>query len=519
MLPRTLSARPPRNPSPRTTGDDLSVRLLDLVDECVLVTDPQGRITFASQAVQRVLGYAPKELIGKDLDHLRAPGRPKGSKAAAGTPVMDRGGTTYRRKDGEWIVMTTATHVLAGPTGKGKQRVSVLRDVSSEARLREQLLQSEKMSAVGQLVSGVAHDLNNPLTSVVGYAQLLLARDSDSKVRRGLEVIAEEAERASRIVKNLLTFSRQHSPEKRYLGLNGIIEKTLELKAHDLHVHQIAVETRLDPDLPYTLLDFHQMQQVVLNLLINAEQAIRPQKPAGTIRITTRTAGGGIRIIMEDDGPGIPEGALSRVFEPFFTTKPVGLGTGLGLSICHGIVAEHGGSIRAENRREGGARFTIDLPILEPQTAQAEAGVPMPVAASPESPRRPAVATGLKNILIVDDEPTIQDLLVAMLTVEGHRVDTASSADAALKKVQTRSYDLIISDLRMPGDSGIQFYNRLRGENRSMAERVVFMTGDLVSPESLQFMRGVKNFWLPKPFTIDNLRETLKRFEDRFRPD
>jgi CheY-like chemotaxis protein len=225
--------------------------------------------------------------------------------------------------------------------------------------------------------------------------------------------------------------------------------------------------------------------------------------------VATRRAGQTIEVVVEDDGPGLPQGAESRVFDPFFTTKPAGVGTGLGLSICHGIVAEHGGSIRAENRPEGGARIVIEIPILGPDPSGAEP----PRGPSPD-PGVPAAP--LRRILIVDDEAAIQDVLVEMLTQQGHQVDTASSGETALRKLRERRYDLIVSDLRMPGLSGMDLYDRIGRDDPAVAERIVFMTGDLVNEESSRFLQRVRNLCLPKPFTLDSLRDTLRRFEERF---
>jgi two-component system NtrC family sensor kinase len=499
------------------------------VSDGIVVLGADGRIVYVNRVAETAFGYEPGALVGRSLTELRE--------------RVDAGGaTTFRRKDGSTVLMNPSIHDLPCPGEGGPFRVFVLRDLAEGSRLREQLIQSEKLSAIGQLVAGVAHDLNNPLTSIIGYAQLLMGRNQDPRLRRGLEVVAAEAERAARIVKNLLTVARKHVPEKRLLGLNGIVEKTLELKQHDLRVNRVEVVTDYEPHLPMTLLDFHQIQQVLLNLVINAEQAIRQERERGTIRIATRREGAGIRLVLEDDGPGIPETVLNKIFDPFFTTKPVGVGTGLGLSICHGIIAEHGGTIGAGNRPEGGARFVIDLPIVtetdRPSAGAAPAGAPAATAgaasagdratsdaapaappaagASPvESAQGPPGSRGL-SILVVDDEAPIQDFLVALLSTVGHRVDTASSGESALEKTRKRRYDLILSDLRMPGINGMELYERLSARDPLLAQRVVFMTGDLISAESDSFLNRTANLTLAKPFTRQALQETIDRFARRF---
>src|SRR5436309_11821519 len=260
----------------------------------------------------------------------------------------------------------------------------------------QQLIQAEKMTALGELVAGVAHEVNNPLASIMGYTQLILTREISGDVRRRLEIVFSEAERAGRIVRNLLAFARKQPPEKRCLGLNGIVEKTLELNTYHLRTNQIELEKDLASDLPMTMLDFHQIQQVLINLLNNAEQAMLEAGRGGKIRFVTRQVGERIEARVSDDGPGIEGEIQARIFEPFFTTKKEGKGTGLGLSLCYGIVQEHGGTIRVESQPGKGATFIIELPILRepaPLRDAASGQVPAPL------PRL--------RILVIDDEPTV----------------------------------------------------------------------------------------------------------------
>jgi len=229
-----------------------------------------------------------------------------------------------------------------------------------------QLLQSAKMAAIGQLVAGVAHELNNPLTGVSGYSELLLGRDIDERSRSALKKIYNESQRAARIVKNLLSFARAQKPEKKPVFINDLITSTLELRNYELSVNNIEVKTDLDPHLPTTIADPHQLQQVFLNLINNAEQAILSNGTSGRILIKSAANSNDIYLTFSDDGPGILPDDLDKVFNPFFTTKDVGKGTGLGLSICYGIIAEHGGTISAESPPKNlthGASFTVELPV------------------------------------------------------------------------------------------------------------------------------------------------------------
>ncbi len=367
---------------------------------------------------------------------------------------------------------------------------------------QSQLVQAEKMSAVGLLVSGVAHELNNPLAGVVGYSQLLLRNDDvDERILRGLEKINREAERCKKIVQNLQTFARKHKPQKDHVGINGILEGALELRAYQLKVDNIEVVTDLQQDLPKTMGDFHQLQQVFLNIIINAHQAMASRGEGGSLILCSRRREDQIVVQIEDTGPGIPPGDLGKVFDPFFTTKEVGQGTGLGLSICYGIIEEHKGRISARNSPAGGAIFTVELPILEQEATVAERQTAHREEIDLTTPRR--------NILVVDDEMSIIDILYQVLKADGHRVDTALNGSVALRKIRSERYDLIICDLKMPGMSGQELYEKVRVLNRELSERIVFSTGDVVSSETYSFLEGSGNTYLQKPFELDAIRKVV----------
>jgi signal transduction histidine kinase len=246
-----------------------------------------------------------------------------------------------------------------------RRRVAELESLEDEQRrAEEQLIITDRLASIGELASGIAHELNNPLTSVIGFAQLLLGRDIPDEIREDIQIIYSEARRAADVMKNLLIFARKHSKVKQLVNLNSAIEKVLTLRAYEHNVENIQVVTRFADDLPLAMVDDFQMQQVFLNIIINAEHFMREAHQRGTLTITTRRIGNIIRVSFKDDGPGISPENLGRLFDPFFTTKEVGEGTGLGLSICHGIVTEHRGRIYAEGKRGRGATFVVELPIL-----------------------------------------------------------------------------------------------------------------------------------------------------------
>ncbi len=232
-----------------------------------------------------------------------------------------------------------------------------------ERQLQEQLILSSRLAAIGELAAGVAHEINNPLTGIVGFSQRLLRKATDEETHRDLERIYSESQRISRIVGNLLTFARRRGTDKEYVNINEVIRRTLELRAYELRTSNIEVGVELAADLPEIMVDFHQMQEVFLNLILNAEQVMVEAGSGGTLSIKTERVEGGIRVSFADSGPGIPAGDLDRLFDPFFTTRGEKGGTGLGLSICHGIVTEHDGRIWAESKQGEGATFFVELPV------------------------------------------------------------------------------------------------------------------------------------------------------------
>jgi two-component system, NtrC family, sensor kinase len=376
----------------------------------------------------------------------------------------------------------------------------LIRDVTDQKMLQEQLIQSEKMSAIGQLVSGVAHELNNPLAGISAFAQLLLAEKRfPPDQRTAAETIYSEARRASRIVQNLLTFARQHKAEKGPTALNQVLDDTLELRGYELRVRGIDIRREYDDDLPETMADAHQLQQVFLNLITNAEQAME-QAEGRHHRLTVRTklAGELVRIEIEDTGKGIPPNLLERIFNPFFTTKPTGFGTGLGLSISLGIVRAHEGRIWAENPAQGGARFIVELPLIAPRVS----------GEYPAAPALPQVGDSLR-ILVVDDEASVRVSLQRYLAGRGHEVETTASGQEALTMLRSAAYDAVIVDMRMPDLSGEQLFEELRGSDREHASRVVFTTGDLVSEQMRRFLDASGRPCVPKPFELSSFDQVL----------
>lgn len=367
--------------------------------------------------------------------------------------------------------------------------------------LIHKLAHSEKLSSLGEIVSGVAHELNNPLTSIMGFSDILLDKDLPETAKKQLKIINDASHRSKRIIDNLLTFARSYKPEKKYEDLNQVITGTIELKEYQLRVNNIDVELKLDPSLPKTMLDGHQLQQVFLNLINNAEHAIAEKGGAGRISVTTTSEGEVVRATVSDTGKGIPPDIAKKIFDPFFTTKDVGSGTGLGLSISYGIIKEHGGNIHATSRPGEGATFVIELPIVK-ATGDAVA------AASSATTKGQSVGKG-HRALILDDEDVILSLMSEVLSDAGFQVDTVSAGEQAIKMLRENSYDAIISDIKMRGMNGKEFYHKLKTVRPEAANRVIFVSGDSAGDDTQTFLKETGNRFLKKPFTIGDLRKVI----------
>ena len=372
-----------------------------------------------------------------------------------------------------------------------------------------QLIQSEKLSAVGEFVAGVAHELNNPLTSVIGFAELLKEVDLHPKHRGYLQYIVKSTERCHKIVQGLLSFARQHPPERVLLNVNDLISGVLEILAYEMRTSNIEVQRQFDPALPKILGDSHQFQQVVLNILNNARQAIETTGSNGMIRIGTECNGAHVRIIVEDNGPGIQPENLTKVFDPFFTTKAVGKGTGLGLSLCYGIIREHGGIITAQSLPGRGATFIIEVPPKFGPEAD---------DAGQQSANARFLKGEGKRVLVIDDEEWILELVRQILQQDGFEVDTAQNGDTALDQVSRSKYELLVCDWKMPGLSGPQLYHRIAESNPEAAGRLMFMTGDVVSDSFQQFLKQHTKRCLSKPFSVQELRHSIGAFLSERQP-
>jgi two-component system NtrC family sensor kinase len=374
--------------------------------------------------------------------------------------------------------------------------------VETLRRTQAQLVQSEKLSAVGEFVSGVAHELNNPLTSVIGFAELLKQAEVSSPHRRHVELIVASANRCHKIVQSLLKFARQHKPERKPVKIEELIEATIEILRYQMRTSNIEVATDYEADLPRVMGDGNQLQQVFLNLINNARQAIEDFRPQGRIQIRVARFGQWVRLLFQDDGPGISEQNLGKIFNPFFTTKEVGKGTGLGLSLSYGIIKEHNGTITVQSSPGQGATFIVDLPIALENAAETRSSHTKRFVSAKFNGKG-------RKVLVIDDEEIILNLIGELLSSTGCELDLAQDGDTALKRISDTTYDAILCDWRMPGLSGHQVYDRVLSRNPDSASRFIFMTGDVMNETTQRFLKETGNLCLAKPFSLDELRNAV----------
>jgi signal transduction histidine kinase len=408
-----------------------------------------------------------------------------------------------------WIEVTAHADVL----DRGAVRIEALmRDVTERKRLEDQardlyhqLLQAEKLAALGQTISGVAHELNNPLATILSWAERLSQRQGlEDSVRRGLETILSESERAARIVRNLLTFARKRQTTRAMVDVNQVVRETMALRAYEQRVSNVCVIDALAAGLPQVFADGYQLQQVLLNLVINAEQAMLSASGRGILVVRTWHDADQEMVVLEinDDGPGIPDELQPKIFDPFFTTKEVGQGTGLGLTVAYAIVQEHGGRIRLESRVGVGASFYVELPVT---------GGQLPPGTLVR--RRPADQidnTAGAAVLVVEDEAALASAVTDALRDAGYLVEHASDGEEALAMIQAQSFDAVICDLKMPRLDGRAFYKTLSAGTPGLAQRVIFVTGDVAGTDAEGFLEQTGCRWLAKPFRLGELLRVLR---------
>ena len=497
-------------------------RLVDNFPDLILVLDAASHYTFISPRCQEVLGYSLEEAQSMEFGG-RAHAEDLPALLSVYKDVLS-GNQTFasqeirvRHKQGDWRRILFNFSPLSDEQGNIEGVVLSGRDVTDLKRLEEQLIQAEKLAAMGHMLAGVAHELNNPLTAILGVTELLRERAApDETSKRQLDLAHRQARRAARIVQNLLEFSRPASPQKKSLDVNNLIERTMQLHEHSLRRNNVEVEFHPHGGLPGIVGDANQLIQVFLNMVTNAEQAIREVRDTGRLQIRLGRSGNRISIAFQDDGVGIRPEALPRIFDPFYTTKRPGGGTGLGLSICMSIIREHGGTIEAESLPAGGSAFTVYLPAAPAELPEAQPGPSKAGLASLPSVRPAAELLKGRSVLVLDDEESLRLLLQEGLSAQGLRVDCAATVEEALARLQHSTYDALLCDLHLSSGGffvdGREAASRILDSAGAHKPLVVYMTGDLL--ESAQGIPGRgEPGYLQKPFRISEvltfLREAL----------
>ena len=465
--------------------------------------DPDLVIRYVNRTFEETFGYEATELRGQSMAILYDDAPETAAEAQEIIEHADKdrwsGEVLRKTKTGELLNILLTVTPVKDNNGKVIGRISVSRNITERKKTEAYLNEQNRLAALGQLAAGVAHEINNPLTNILLGSQLLAESTISEESKADLNIISDAAQRAARIVKGLLLFARREDYEPEPMALDLIVDQALELKKYDFRTNNIKMALDLEADLPDSLVDEHQMTQVVLNILNNAEHALKKRDNGGEITIRTSSTPGFVVMEISDDGPGIEAGLLSKIFEPFFTTKKAGEGTGLGLSICHGIVQQHQGEMWVTSKEGQGASFFVRLPVSD--------GAHVAHSALKEA-KEPGGASKFR-ILVVDDEPEIMQLVAHGLGGDLMMVDQAENGETALEKIAASSYDCILLDLKMPGISGEEVYERTLSRDPGVASRIVFMTGDTARPETASFLSGVSNTILNKPFTLDEVREMV----------
>ena len=413
------------------------------------------------------------------------------------------------------------TRSIVGARGKSLGRVEVYREMTARQIFQSRMVQTEKLASLGQRVTGIVHELSNPLTTILGNAQRMVLRGEAGTHSPEAHRILEEAERATGIVRQLLHLSRETRAELQSVSLNELVARTVELQRASLAGSGLRLKVETADMLPCVKGDFGQLQQVLLNLLQNAQQSMEESGRGSTMVVrTARGEPGRVRLEVWDDGPGIPEALQARVFDPFFTTKPAGKGTGLGLAIVNGFVRQHGGTVSVNSPPGEATRFVVELPAADEELAGAaepgkvtnapQAGT-LPASLPWEERTANAKTDKAPRILVVEDEPTVSSLIADVLRDEGMQVDVLPNGQSALDLVQQESYDLAICDLKMPGIDGQIFYEALVQIQNPLLEHILFVTGDVVAQRTQEFLERYHLPYVAKPFRVEELCLAVRR--------
>ena len=460
-------------------------------------------VTSVNKAFVESIGLKGHDIVGRSITQTLPLERLEGiiEECLLHPENIEMNETHYTDSDGldRWFMISAAPLREETDVQAESEALLVLSEITEQKQQQERLLETARLASIGELAAGVAHEINNPLTVVTGFSEVLLDSDLPTTAKEHVRMVHSEAQRAARIVQNLLSFARSHEPEKRHMNVNTVLERALDLKESDFKISNINVTKFWAKNLNFTMVDEHQLIQAILNILSNAEKAMFVAQGKGELMITTSQTGSKIRISVADNGPGIPHAHLNKVFDPFFTTNEVGEGTGLGLSICYAIVRQHEGELWAESQLGIGSTFHIELPIISPDVEPRFEGSEVVLAPSRQ-----------RRILVVDDEPNIRILLSEVLTKDGHTVEVASNGQQAAEMIQECQYDCLIMDITMPGVGGTNLYKHINESKPDLIPKIIFITGDTVRSDTRAFLKAAGNPTLNKPLDLTELKNCIQ---------
>lgn len=488
---------------------DFVRRLVANFPDLIAVFDATGHFTYVSRRVEEAVGYPPEALIGTSIGTRAHPeDQPRLQEVFRRiiSGQVPNAELEYRTThvDGSWRTFRTSAAPLFDEAGKITGVVASARDITESKQSERELAQKDKFTAMGQMMAGAAHELNNPLTAILGVSEIIRERATDEASRRHGEVILTQARRAASIVQNILDFARPSAQGMVKLRLDEIIREALLLHRTALTEKNITVQFHPPADMPLITGDKKLLTQIFLNIIINAEQAISSVRGHGLLKISFSRQDARLCVTIADDGPGISSEMIGKIFDPFFSTKRPGGGSGLGLTICHAVTKEHGGSIEVESVPGSGATFQVFFPVGMVE-AQKNPQTDAPARKSPAT----VIALLDHTLLIVDDEESIREIVEEGLTARGMKVETAGSSEEALSRLASHSYDVVLSDLNLPGLPGGELFNRLRAQHGTTMPQFVFMTGDMLEPSALKQFGDAGARVLQKPFHIAALAKLL----------
>ncbi len=492
---------------------DRAQQYLDVAGVILLALDKEGKVQMINKKGAELLGYPEDHILGRNWARQFIP-EPDRKKALHLFEQMMEGKASSN--DAEYGVITSTEeeriiswhHIaLHDITGKIYGTLSSGEDITDKKKaeaekqaMEQKAMVTSRLATVGEMASGIAHEINNPLTAVIGFSEMLKQRNIPDEIKAEINIIHQGATRVSNIISRLLAFARQQKPRRDPVNINDVITTTIELRKYNLENANIEIITQLDPSIQLAVADAGQLQQVFLNLILNAEHAMTEYQGRGKLTIRSEQFDHQLRLTIADDGPGIPPDVLPRIFDPFFTTKEVGKGTGLGLSICHTIIEEHNGSISVNSRVGEGTEFIIELPV---------------VMSKPIKDRDNLIITHRQdfsgNILIVDDDPYVRQYLSHLLTNRGFSSHSAPDAATALTLLKTHKFDAFLLDYKMPGMTGIELLGKIKQMDRRAINKTVLLTGDVMNMDIQDFIKTEELLVLTKPLSSEELLAAIQR--------